>query len=107
MKIYTIPTLSDTAIKLIEDNGYVISRNSKNVVTLGQQGKLFPRGYTFHLNFDTGVVEQVNIKERCSGYKDVTLRLKMQELHMVIEVERSLNSLLAAGDILENKVEVE
>lgn len=104
-KVYVLPKFNRTLAKVIREEGWMISRNSKNVVTVTKPG-YYNKAYTFHLDFDGKCVSVINLKTRCSGYKDVTIPVNTSVMKTLIKIEAALNRMLEAGLVTENKVEV-
>ena len=104
-KVYVLPKFSRTLAKVIREEGWMISRNSKNVVTVAKSG-YYNKAYTFHLDFDGKCVSVINLKTRCSGYKDVTIPVNTSVMKTLIKIEAALNRMLEADQINENKEEV-
>lgn len=107
MKVYALPRFNSRVQKLIDNNGYSVSRNSKNVILVGKTAKeSYPTSYAFHLNFETKTVQKINIRIHSYGYKDIVLNVTPEELKMILKIEQDLSLLLLNGKIAENKAEV-
>lgn len=104
MKVYTIPKFSRTLTKALKDGEWEVVRNSKSVITLTRSG-LLARNYKFHLNFEAKCVDTINLCTRCSGYKNVTIALKAEDMKMLVKLEAAFNKMLQANEITESKVE--
>lgn len=105
MKVYTIPAFSRTLNKTLKDGNWKIQRNSKSVVTIARGGML-ARSFTMHLDFDAKRVTTINLRTRCSGFKDVTIPIKTSDMKVLIKLEEAFNKMLEADQINENKEEV-
>lgn len=105
MKIYTIPAFSRTLTKTLKDGNWKIQRNSKSVVTI-TNGGMPAMSFTMHLDFDAKRVTTVNLRIRCSGYKNVTIPIKTSDMKVLIKLEAAFNKMLQADEINENKEEV-
>ena len=105
MKGYTIPAFSRTLKKTLKDGNWKVIRNSKNVVTITRGGML-AMSFTMHLDFDAKRVTTVNLRTRCSGYKDVTIPIKTSDMKVLIKLEEAFNKMLQADEINDSKVEV-
>lgn len=105
MKIYTMPTFSRALAKTLKDGNWKIQRNSKSVVTI-TRGGLLAMSFTMHLDFDAKRVTAVNLRTRCSGFKDVTIPIKTSDMKVLIKLEEAFNKMLEANQINENKEEV-
>ena len=105
MKIYTMPAFSRTLTKTLKDGNWKIQRNSKSVVTI-TRGGLLAMSFTMHLDFDEKRVTAVNLRTRCSGFKDVTIPIKTSDMKVLIKLEEAVTKMLEADQINENKEEV-
>lgn len=105
MKVYTIPAFSRTLTKTLKDGNWKIQRNSKSVVTI-TRGGLLAMSFTMHFDFDAKRVTTINLRTRCSGFKDVTIPIKTSDMKVLIKLEEAFNKLLEANEINENKEEV-
>lgn len=105
MKVYTIPTFSRTLTRTLKEGNWKVVRNSKSVVTITRGGML-AMSFTMHLDFDAKRVTTVNLRTRCSGYKDVTIPIKTSDMKVLIKLEEAFNKMLEANQINENKEEV-
>ena len=105
MKIYTVPTFSRTLTKTLKEGKWNVLRNSQSVITITRSGML-ARNYKMHLDFESKRVTTINLCTRCSGYKDVTIPIKVEDMKLLIKLEEALNKMLQADEINESKVEV-
>ena len=105
MKDYTNPTFSRTLTKTLKEGNWKVVRNSRSVVTITRGGML-AMSFTMHLDFDAKRVTTVNLRTRCSGYKDVTIPIKTSDMKVLIKLEEAFNKMLQADEINDSKVEV-
>lgn len=105
MKVYMIPKFSRTLTKVLKDGGWRVIRNSKNVITITRQGWV-KTSYTMHIDFDSKRVDRINLRTRCSGFKDVTIPVVTADMKVLIRLEEAFNKMLQANELSELKVEV-
>ncbi len=105
MKIYMIPKFSRTLTKVLKDGGWEVSRNSKNVITI-TRSDLVKTSYAMHLDFDARCVTTINLRTRCSGFKDVTIPIVTADMKVLIRLEDAFNKMLQTNELSELKVEV-
>ena len=102
-KVYQLPIVSSELSKRITEAGFKLERKSKDCVKLMPMDEVmmqYKRYYVFHIDFEAGIVDGMNISEHVPGYKRATIWVKKDELQLLLDLEKELTKLLEIGEFL-------